>query len=128
MSKLERVKIDSRGRIVLPQHFREFLGLKENDSAYATLDEQNHRLLISPAAEKGLVHIELLFGDEPGALAKTATILAKLKVDLVSTESHSVLRGKQAVWRIIAKDDRNPADLRRALEKHGLKVQAVRRL
>ena len=128
MSKLERVKIDSRGRIVLPQHFREFLGLTENDSAYATLDEENHRLLISPAAEKGLVHIELFFGDEPGALAKVAAVLAKLKVDLVSTESHSILRGRQAVWRIIAKDDRPPADLKRQLEKNGLHVQSIRRL
>ncbi len=127
MSKLELVKIDSRGRIVLPQHFREWLGLKENDSAYATLDEENHRLWISPVAEKGLVQVEIVLGDEPGTLARAASVLARLDVDLVSTESHSTLRGKQAVWRIIAKDARSPAQLKAELERHGVEVRSARR-
>jgi len=128
MAKVERVKIDSRGRIVLPQAFREYLGLKEDDSAYATLDEEYHRLLISPAAEKNLVHVEIVLGDEPGTLAQAAKVLAELQVDLVSTESHSVLRGKQAVWRIIAKDARTPAQLRSELARRGVQVKTARRL
>ncbi|MBI2445518.1 hypothetical protein HYV43_03975 [Candidatus Micrarchaeota archaeon] len=127
MSKLELVRIDSRGRIVLPQHFRELLGLHEDDSAYVTLDEQNHRIWISPAAEKNLVNVEIMLEDEPGSLAQAATVLARLKVDLVSTESHSTLRGKQAAWRIIAKDSRSPSQLKAELEKHGVKVKSARR-
>lgn len=43
MSKLERVKIDSRSRIVLPQHFREMLNLSENTTAYAALKGRTRR-------------------------------------------------------------------------------------
>ncbi len=127
MAKLELVKIDSRGRIVLPQSFRDSLGFHANDSAYAVLDEENHRLCISPAAEKNLVYIELLLGDEPGSLAMAAAALQKEGVDLVATESHSILRGKQAVWRIVAKSQKPLPELRQALEAKGLKVKTLRK-
>ncbi|HLD75713.1 MAG TPA: ACT domain-containing protein [Candidatus Norongarragalinales archaeon] len=128
MSKLELVKIDAKGRVVLPRHFREFLGLKENDTAYAMLDEENFRLYLSPASEKDLVYLELKFDDQTGALARVASVLAKEGVDLVSSESHSVLRGKQAVWRIIAKGKQSPSVLKTRLQKRGLVVSLLRRL
>ncbi|MBI5036410.1 hypothetical protein HZC09_03625 [Candidatus Micrarchaeota archaeon] len=128
MSKLELVKIDSRGRIVLPQSFRDYLGLREEDTAYAVLDEENRCLRISPAAEENLVHIELILGDAPGSLAKAAAILSKEGVDLVATESHSVARGKQAIWRIVAKSGKSVAELKKSLQLKGLKIKSLRKL
>ncbi|MDP2717564.1 MAG: hypothetical protein Q8P02_02365 [Candidatus Micrarchaeota archaeon] len=122
MSQLSRVKIDSRGRIVLPQHFREFLGLKENDSAYAVLDEKNRQHKIQAAAEKGLVYLEIELEDAPGSLARAAAALEKEGVDLVATESHSTLRGKKAVWRVTGHCAKSPAELKKRLENRGLAV------
>ncbi len=102
MAKLELVKIDSKGRIVLPQAFRESLRLREGDRTFLALDEENERIIISPGAERNLTLMEIEMGDKPGTLAKLATALAREGVDLISTESHSLDRSRNAVWRVLA--------------------------
>ena len=127
MALLENVRIDSRGRIVLPQHFRELLGLKPDDSAYVALDEQNKRIMVSPANEPDLVYLEILISDAPGSLAKAAAAMGKAGLDLVSTESHSTVRGREAVWRVTGKSARPIDSLKKALLKAGLAVRIVRK-
>ena len=51
---------------------------------------------------KGSVSISIEFGDMPGALAKVASRLAELNIDLLMTESKSSQRGKKARWDIIS--------------------------
>ncbi len=102
MAKLELVKIDSKGRVVLPQAFREALRLRANDRAFLALDEENERIIISPGGERNLTLMEIEMGDAPGTLAKLAAVLTKEGVDLVSTESHSLDRSRNAVWRVLA--------------------------
>ncbi|MBI4360753.1 hypothetical protein HY572_03195 [Candidatus Micrarchaeota archaeon] len=128
MGKLERVKIDSRGRIVLPQHFRELLNLSENTTAYAVLDEDHQSVRITPAEEKNLVFIEILLDDAPGSLAKAADALYRQGVDLVATESHSTLRGQKAVWRIVAKSAKPASELGKKLRKAGVNLKTIRKM
>jgi len=75
------IRLDTRGRLVIPNEFREILNLKEG--------------------AKDLVKMEIEFGDTPGCLAKIAEKIANLKIDLVMTESKSSQRGKKARWSII---------------------------
>ena len=98
------IKLDTRGRLVIPNEFRETLDLKEGDNILLSLDSKNNTILISPIyGEKDyLIKIEIKFGDKPGSLAKIATTLARLKVDLLMTESKSFERGAKARWDIIA--------------------------
>ena len=60
--------------------------------------------MISPTygEPKNLIKIEIEFSDTPGCLAKIAEKIAKMKIDLVMTESKSSQRGKKARWNIIA--------------------------
>ncbi len=127
MARLEKLKIDSRGRVVLPQAFRKMLGLKENDTAYAVLDEENRRLLLSASAEEPLVYLEVLIADHPGALAKAASVLEQEGLDLVSTESHSVNRGSEAVWRVTARCDKRFAELKAGLLRRDVRLRVLRR-
>ena len=98
------IKLDTRGRLVIPTEFREALALKEGDDVLLSLDRNTDSITISPVYGKttDLVKIELEFGDTPGCLAKIADKIAKLKIDLISTESKSSQRGKKARWDIIA--------------------------
>ncbi len=98
------IKLDTRGRLVIPNEFRETLNLKEGDEVLISLDQNTDTLIISPIYGKkiNLVKIELEFGDTPGCLAKIANKIADLKIDLIMTESKSSQRGKQARWDIIA--------------------------
>jgi len=121
MAKLELVKIDSKGRVVLPQAFRESLRLRENDKAFLALDEENERIIVSPGGERNLTLMEIEMGDAPGTLARLAGVLAKEGVDLVSTESHSLDRSRNAVWRVLANTAsvKDSAELARRLKNAG---------
>lgn len=98
------IKLDTRGRLVIPNEFREALDLKEGDEVILSLDRKTDSITISPTYGKStdLVRIELEFGDTPGCLSKIAQKIADLKIDLIMTESKSSQRGKKARWDIIA--------------------------
>ena len=98
------VKLDTRGRLVIPSEFRTPLGLKEGDEVLLTIDYKTDTMTVIPiiAEPKSLVKIEIEFGDQLGCLARTALKLAELGVDFVQTESKSSQRGKKARWDIYA--------------------------
>ena len=98
------IKLDTRGRLVIPNEFRESLDLKEGDQVLISLDLKTDTLTISPifGNMRDLVKIEIEFGDTPGCLAKIAARIAEMKIDLIMTESKSSQRGKRARWEIIA--------------------------
>jgi AbrB family looped-hinge helix DNA binding protein len=98
------IKLDTRGRLVIPNEFREALALKEGDDVLLSLDRKTDTLTISPTYGKttDLVKMEIEFGDTPGCLAKIAEKIADMKIDLIMTESKSSQRGKKARWDIIA--------------------------
>ena len=98
------IRLDTRGRLVIPNEFRESLDLKKGDNVLVSLDSKKNTISINPVygESKNLIKLELTFGDKPGCLAKIATKLAELKIDLIMTESKSFERGTKARWNIIA--------------------------
>jgi AbrB family looped-hinge helix DNA binding protein len=98
------IKLDTRGRLVIPNEYRESLDLKEGDNVLISLVPKTNTISISPiyVEENKLVKMEIEFGDSPGTLAQIAIKLAELKIDLIMTESKSFDRGKKARWDIIA--------------------------
>jgi len=98
------IRLDTRGRLVIPNEFREILDIKEGDEVLISLDRITDTITINPVygKTKNLVNIEIEFGDTPGCLAKIAKKIADLKIDLIMTESKSSQRGKKARWDILA--------------------------
>lgn len=98
------IKLDTRGRLVIPNEFRETLNLKEGDEVLLSLDTKTDTLVINPiyGSPTELVKIDIEFGDTPGCLAKIAKKIADMSIDLIVTESKSSQRGKKARWNIIA--------------------------
>ncbi|MBI3587971.1 hypothetical protein HY095_02145 [Candidatus Micrarchaeota archaeon] len=105
MSSSQIVRLDSKGRTVIPSGFRNFLRLKPDSEVLVTLDSEGGRLTITPAGEKKLVRLVIGISDAPGSLANAAKVLADSGVDLVSSESRSVARGKSAEWRVTCSAD-----------------------
>ncbi len=119
------IRLDTRGRLVIPNEFRETLDLKEGDEVLMSLDSKTDTLIISPiyGEPTNLVRIEIEFGDTPGCLAKIAQKIADLKIDLVMSESKSSQRGKKARWSIIAdisKYNQSTNELKQMLMQSGL--------
>ena len=98
------IRLDTRGRLVIPNEFRETLDLKEGDEVLMSIDTKTNTLIISPiyGNTDNLAKIEIEFDDKPGSLAKLAETLAKINIDLLMTESKSFQRGAKARWYIIA--------------------------
>lgn len=104
MRMTEIVRIDSRGRITMPSSLREAVKLSEGMYVMliADLDEKEVRIVPFADPEAKLIEFRIAFSDMPGALAKAANILAKQGVDLLSSESRTLRRGKSAEWIVVA--------------------------
>ena len=104
MRMTEIVRMDSRGRITMPSHLREAVRLSEGMYVMlvADLDEKEVRIVPFADPEAKLFEFRIAFSDMPGALAKAANILAKQGVDLLSSESRTLRRGKSAEWIVVA--------------------------
>ena len=104
MRMTEIVRVDSRGRITMPSSIREAVKLSEGMYVMLIADLDKKEIRITPFAdpEAKLVEFNITFSDIPGALANAASILADQGVDLLSSESRTLRRGKSAEWVIIA--------------------------
>lgn len=104
MRMTEIVRIDSRGRITMPSPIREAIRFSEGMYVLliADLDKKVIRVVPFADPEAKLVEISITLSDIPGALAKSANILADEGVDLLSSESRTLRRGKTAEWIVIA--------------------------
>lgn len=104
MRMTEIVRVDSRGRITMPSSIREAVKLSEGMYVMLIADLDKKELRIAPFAdpEAKLVELGITFSDIPGALAKAANILATEGVDLLSSESRTLRRGKSAEWIVVA--------------------------
>jgi AbrB family looped-hinge helix DNA binding protein len=100
----EIVRVDSRGRVTMPSSIREAVRLSEGMYVMliADLDEKEVRITPFADPEAKLVELSIAFSDIPGALAKAAGILAEEGVDLLSSESRTLRRGKSAEWVVVA--------------------------
>ncbi len=119
--------VDEKGRVLIPQSIRDAIGVKEGEKVVLFADVKNKSITIEPAHEKKLLHLEILLSDRPGSLAHAASALAKINVDLVSTQSHSSRRGEAAVWLV----ECNPGDatlpeIKAALAREGAELRGAK--
>ena len=119
MRMTEIVRVDSRGRITMPSSIREAIRLSEGMYVMLIADLDKKELRIAPFADPDakLVEVSITFSDVPGALAKAANILADQGVDLLSSESRTLRRGKSAEWIIIADVSRCQCNLKELEQK-----------
>ncbi len=123
MSLKEVSSLDGKGRVLIPSGMRDALNLKEGEKILLELDPEGRAIMIEPAYEKKLLILKIALSDKPGALAAAAAVLARLKVDLVSTNSHSTRRGEEAVWEVKCNPSgTSVSKLKEALSKAGARV------
>jgi AbrB family looped-hinge helix DNA binding protein len=100
----EIVRIDSRGRVTMPSSIREAVRLSEGMYVMLIADLDEREVRITPFADPDaeLVELRIIFSDIPGALAKAANVLAIERVDLLSSQSRTLRRGRSAEWVVVA--------------------------
>jgi len=119
--------VDEKGRVLIPQSLRDAANLKAGEKVVLEFDGKRKAVVIEPAYEKKLLKLEILLADSPGSLASAAAVLAKLGVDLISTQSHSSQRGTAAVWEVECNPGRaNAGAIKAALAKNGAKLLSAK--
>ena len=103
MRVVEIVNVDSRGRITMPSSLRETIGIAEGMHVMLIGDLEKREIRILPFAdpEADLREIQITLTDKPGSLAKAATILAQNNVDLLTSQSRTLRRGRSAEWFVV---------------------------
>lgn len=104
MHKVDVVKLDSKGRILIPIDIRKTLGLREGMYLLLVADSERNEVRLTPFIDSGvkLARITVGLKDAPGALARIAGILAEIGVDLLFSESRTIRRGEEAEWIAVA--------------------------
>jgi bifunctional DNA-binding transcriptional regulator/antitoxin component of YhaV-PrlF toxin-antitoxin module len=106
--------------VLIPQSIRDAANLKPDERVVVDFDPALRAIVIGPAHEKKLLRLGIALSDKPGSLASAAAVLAKLGVDLVSTQSHSSRRGEAAVWEVECNPGKRTAsEIKSALAKGG---------
>src|SRR3989338_1478691 len=90
------VRIDSKGRIIIPFHIRDYLGLKEGTELIVS-NNGRKELKIFPLLEN-TAQVEILLSDTPGSLAKILDVLTTHNADILMSTSKTIERGKMAEW------------------------------
>ncbi len=119
--------VDEKGRVLIPQSLRDAANLKAGEKVIVGFDPSRRAITIEPAHEKKLLRLEIALADSPGSLASAAVALAKINVDLVSTQSRSSKRGEAAAWEVECNPGKATVQqIRSSLAKEGAKLLSAK--
>ena len=91
------VKLDSKGRIILPYHIREYLGLKEGIELLISNNEKRE-LKIFPLFVGKTAEVNVMIDDKIGSLNKIIDVIEKNKIHILMSTSRVVEKGNLAEW------------------------------
>ncbi|GBF09346.1 hypothetical protein apy_10710 [Aeropyrum pernix] len=116
------VKVDSKGRVTIPQSIRSALGIEPGMVVLLIGDVDKRELIATPITSRSesIYVIDATLRDRPGALAAVTEVLARHKIDIVASKCASIVRGEEGGCTIIAdfsRADIDPEDLKRELER-----------
>jgi AbrB family looped-hinge helix DNA binding protein len=119
----EILKIDSRGRIVIPRTMRKSLGLKENSQIMLISDSEAKEIKIIPlpfSEEKAFIRLKISIDDKPGSLGRIASEFGVLGISLLYGETVVIKKGIEAEWNVLAPVVDMPVEeLKKALMERG---------
>lgn len=107
----EVVKVDSKGRVTIPQAIREALGVEPGMLMALIADFDKREIVLSPIATRteAIYEFDVNLVDKPGALAAVTGVLAKHKADIIASKCASIARGEEASCTLIV--DMSTADI-----------------
>ncbi len=124
MKDVKIISIDNRGRIVLPLVTRKNLGITTDSQLMLVSDSETKEIRITPVGiskEDRPIKFRITMLDEPGSLAKIATIFGDFGISLMWGESIIIEKSKTAIWTVLSPTPKNidMEELRETLIKNG---------
>lgn len=94
-------RIDSKGRILIPIHIRKMLGADDGTEIMIIPEHDRSQVRMLPLVREKTAEVRILMNDVPGSLAHIADALAAHNVNIIMSESRTIMKGKVAEWDII---------------------------
>jgi len=115
------VKVDSKGRVTIPQPIRDALGIESGMLVALIADIDKGEILLSPILSRsGKLYIfEIEFRDIAGSLARIMSVFANAKADILASKCASIIRGSTAGCTVIvdfSQANKTPEEVARELE------------
>ena len=100
----EVVKVDDRGRIVIPGSTRKVMKLNSGTKLMMMVDDEKNEIRLTPFIDQNAkpVQMRVIMADTQGALAKITAAVGDMGINLLYEEAHVLRKGVQAEWQAIA--------------------------
>ena len=95
------VKLDSKGRVLIPIHIRKFLSVDDGTELIIVEDNDKQQVRVLPLIKDKTAEMRFNIMDNPGSLAFIADTLADYKINIIMSESRTLVKGKMAEWDVI---------------------------
>jgi bifunctional DNA-binding transcriptional regulator/antitoxin component of YhaV-PrlF toxin-antitoxin module len=95
------MKLDSKGRLLIPVHMRKKLDAAEGTEVMLISDDERNEIRVVPLVKDRNAELKFLLTGIPESLAMVANILANHNINILMSESRTVVRGKMAEWNVI---------------------------
>ncbi len=113
MKETEILKIDSRGRIVIPRSMRKSLNLKENSQIMLISDPDDNELRIIPlpfSDEQTFIKFKMIIPDEPGALSKISHVFGKVGASIIHGQTITLKKNQIAEFSVVSQVPEMPIE------------------
>jgi len=92
------VRVDSKGRVTIPQTIREALGIDVGMTMVVIADIDRREIVLAPVSSdtSKLYEFVIDIADVTGALAKLSGKMAELGIDIVTSKCASIVRAELA--------------------------------
>ncbi len=94
------VRVDSKGRILIPVNFRSQMGVEEGTEMIIVPDEENHHFKILPIPKDKTAEVRFQLSDYPGNLASISDVLSANDFRIFMSESKR-MDEELMEWKII---------------------------
>lgn len=107
MKNFNVVRLDSKGRIIIPYHIRELLDIEEG-AEFVIISHENGEIKMVPLLKGNTAEINVHVEDTPGNLAKITELLARHNISIIMSQLKIIERGHLAEWHSLVDISRCP--------------------
>lgn len=101
------MKLDSKGRILIPVHIRKKVDAKEGTEVMIISDDETKEIKMIPLIKDKNAELKFLLTGIPDSFAIVANMLANHNINILMSESRTLVHSKMVQWDVIVDTSNN---------------------
>jgi bifunctional DNA-binding transcriptional regulator/antitoxin component of YhaV-PrlF toxin-antitoxin module len=95
------VKLDSKGRILIPISFRKKMGIRPDSELILFHGKERNGIKVMPICDKSATKCTVTLSDSPGGLSGVMGVLEMLNVGVLMSESRNFMGNGASEWTFV---------------------------